>query len=59
MRTSNAVLTVNDIINDKLKYNFSIMSLRADVIGFECRCQNSWGLLTTHTALKTLTKTNY
>lgn len=58
MRTSNAVLTVNGLINDKLKYNFSIMSLNADVIGIECRCQNSWGLLTTRAALKTLTKRN-
>lgn len=58
MRTSNAVSTVNDIINDKLKYNLSIKSLKADVIGFECRCQNSRGLLTTRAALKTLTKIN-
>lgn len=58
MRTSNVVSTVNDIINDKLKYNFSIMRLKADMIGFECRCQNSWGLLTTRAALKTLTKIN-
>lgn len=59
MRTSNAVSTVNDIINDKLKYNFSIMSLKADVIGFECRCHTAWGWNCVHLLLSNFWKFGY